>query len=173
VGGFFNYHAVPTNSRALAAHPLPRRILWGRTFAAEPERPTHGTGSPTLLSECSPSPVSHPGQTFARLKPPEVGAVCRASLPLRICAGAPSNGRLYRDSCVRRNGRRALCWRRCDRTCERTIHHAHRTLYIRCAPRAPTQSAGGVPSERSHPLPVLSGPPSRWSSRRLGRRHNR
>src|ERR1700733_12476669 len=32
VGGFFNYHAVPTNSRALAAFRHHVRILWGRTL---------------------------------------------------------------------------------------------------------------------------------------------
>ena len=29
VGGFFNYHAVPTNSRALAAFRHHVRVLWG------------------------------------------------------------------------------------------------------------------------------------------------
>ena len=32
VGGFFNYHAVPTNSRALAAFRHHVRVLWGRTL---------------------------------------------------------------------------------------------------------------------------------------------
>jgi RNA-directed DNA polymerase len=32
VGGFFNYRAVPTDSRALAAFRYHVRILWGRTL---------------------------------------------------------------------------------------------------------------------------------------------
>jgi hypothetical protein len=49
VGGFFNYHAVPTNSRALAAFRHHVRVFMGtHASAAEPEGPDHvGPDRPT------------------------------------------------------------------------------------------------------------------------------
>ena len=46
VSGYFNYHAVPTNSRALAAFRLPcHRPMAAHAPAAQPEGPArHGSG---------------------------------------------------------------------------------------------------------------------------------
>ena len=90
VTGYFNYHAVPTNSRALAGLPLPRhRPLAAHAAAAQPEgrldvgadrRSWPTTGSPSrasfILGRSERFAVRHP-----RWEP-------YAGMPhVRICAG--------------------------------------------------------------------------------------
>jgi RNA-directed DNA polymerase len=62
VGGFFNYHAVPTNSRALRAFRHHVRILWGRTLRrrSQKDRTTWGRVA-QLAEEWLPKPrILHP-----------------------------------------------------------------------------------------------------------------
>ncbi len=99
VGGFFNYHAVPTNSRALAAFQYHVTVLWERALrrrARKVER--RGTGSPSWLRSGSPSPVSYTlGQAFGSPSNTRGRSRMRASRSYGSVRRALSNGRPYRD----------------------------------------------------------------------------
>src|SRR5271157_576513 len=62
VGGFFNYHAVPTNSRALAAFRHHVRVLWGRTLRRRSQKDrTTWDRIAQLAEEWLPKPrILHP-----------------------------------------------------------------------------------------------------------------
>ena len=62
VGGFFNYHAVPTNSRALAAFRHHVRVLWGRTLRRRSQKDrTSWDRIARLAEEWLPKPrILHP-----------------------------------------------------------------------------------------------------------------
>ena len=62
VGGFFNYHAVPTNSRALAAFRHHVRVLWGRTLRRRSQKDrTTWDRIAKLAEEWLPKPrILHP-----------------------------------------------------------------------------------------------------------------
>src|ERR1700728_741922 len=51
VGGFFNYHAVPTNSRALAAFRYYVTVLWQRTLRRRGQRDRHRWARIAQLAE--------------------------------------------------------------------------------------------------------------------------
>jgi hypothetical protein len=51
VGGFFNYHAVPTNSRALAAFRYHVTVLWERTLRRRSQRSRKTWNRITQLAE--------------------------------------------------------------------------------------------------------------------------
>ena len=77
--GFFNYHAVPTNSAALQRLPLPYDgSLAPRAPAAQPEGPDR-RGSGWRSSPPTGSRTAHPSsmaKRSVRRQTPEVGAVC-------------------------------------------------------------------------------------------------
>jgi hypothetical protein len=62
VGGFFNYHAVPTNSRALVAFRHHVRVLWGRTLRRRSQKDrTTWDRIAKLAEEWLPKPrILHP-----------------------------------------------------------------------------------------------------------------
>jgi RNA-directed DNA polymerase len=62
VGGFFNYHAVPTNSRALAVFRYHVRVLWGRTLRRRSQKDrTSWDRIAQLAEEWLPKPrILHP-----------------------------------------------------------------------------------------------------------------
>ena len=62
VGGFFNYHAVPTNSRALAAFRRHVMVLWGRTLRRRSQKDrTTWDRIAQLAEEWLPKPrILHP-----------------------------------------------------------------------------------------------------------------
>jgi group II intron reverse transcriptase/maturase len=99
VGGFFNYHAVPTNSRTLSAFRYHVTVLWERRFGGGARETTpRGTGSANWLRSGSPSPVSYTlGRAFASPSNTRGRSRMRASRTYGSVRGAPSNGRSYRD----------------------------------------------------------------------------
>ncbi len=79
VTGFFAYHAVPTNSRALTAFPPPRiGPLEARALAAQPES-SHAVAADVAprqrLAPTQPRPASV-AQPALRRQTPKVGAEC-------------------------------------------------------------------------------------------------
>jgi RNA-directed DNA polymerase len=62
VGGFYNYHAVPTNSRALAVFRYHVRVLWGRTLRRRSQKDrTSWDRIAQLAEEWLPKPrILHP-----------------------------------------------------------------------------------------------------------------
>jgi group II intron reverse transcriptase/maturase len=99
VTGFFAYHAVPTNSRSLMAFRHHVTDLWRRTLRRRSQKDGSTWDRITRLADdWLPKPrILHPwpAQRFAAKHPrwePYAG------IPhVRICAGAPSDGRSYRD----------------------------------------------------------------------------
>jgi RNA-directed DNA polymerase len=91
VGGFFNYHAVPTNSRALAAFRHHVRVLWGRTLRRRSQKDrTTWDRIAKLAEEWLPKPrILHPWpNTRFAVKHPRWEPY--AGKPhVRICAGGP------------------------------------------------------------------------------------
>jgi hypothetical protein len=89
VGGFFNYHAVPTNSRALAAFRHHVRVLWGRTLRRRSQKDrTTWDRIAKLAEEWLPKPrILHPWpNTRFAVKHPRWEPY--AGKPhVRICAG--------------------------------------------------------------------------------------
>jgi RNA-directed DNA polymerase len=100
VTGYFNYHAVPTNSRALATFRHHTIGLWQRTLRrrSQTDRMTWQRIK-RLADDWLPKPrIRHPwpDARFAVRHPRwEPYALIG---PVRICAGALSNERPYRDS---------------------------------------------------------------------------
>ncbi|MCL2020991.1 MAG: group II intron reverse transcriptase/maturase [Betaproteobacteria bacterium] len=100
VTGYFNYHAVPTNMSSLSTFLYHVTDLWKKTLRRRSQKDqTIWTRIRKLASEFLPKPrILHPwpNQRFAVTHPrwepyALIGHV-------RFCAGAPSNGRPYRDS---------------------------------------------------------------------------
>ena len=111
VAGFFNYHAVPTNSRALAAFRYHVIDLWRRTLRRRSQKDRTDVGADDeagrRLAPQTPHPPSLAKRPLRR-QTPEVGAVCGNSRPYGSVRGAPSNGRPYRDTLICRAARRML-----------------------------------------------------------------
>ena len=89
VDGFFNYHAVPTNGRALAAFRYHVTVLWHRTLRRRSQKDTLSWERMTkLIADFLPRPrIRHPwpDQRFAVNHPrwePDAG-----KLHVRFCAG--------------------------------------------------------------------------------------
>ena len=96
VTGFFAYHAVPTNARALAGVPTPRhRSLAAHAAAAEPEgRHDVGADDAALPTRgCHHPDILHPWPERAlRRQAPKVGAVCPNRARTDLCGGCPVTG---------------------------------------------------------------------------------
>ena len=99
VTGFFAYHAVPTNFRALGAFRLHITRLWRRVLRCRSQKDgATWTRIEKLADFFLPKPrILHPwpSDRFAVKHPrwePYAGKP-----RVRFCAGAPSNGRPYRD----------------------------------------------------------------------------
>ena len=99
VNGFFNYHAVPTNSRALCALRFFVTGLWRQTLRRRSQKDGMTWERITRLADdWLPKPkILHPWpqQRFA-VKHPRWEPYARIG-PVRFCAGALSNERPYRD----------------------------------------------------------------------------
>jgi group II intron reverse transcriptase/maturase len=100
VSGYFNYHAVPTNSRALHAFRHFVAELWQRSLRRRSQKDGMTWERFTqLANDWLPQPrILHPWpeRRFA-VKHPRWEPYARIG-PVRFCAGALSNGRPYRDS---------------------------------------------------------------------------
>ena len=99
VTGFFNYHAVPTNGRALAAFRHHVGAIWYHTLRRRSQRDrTSWEWTKKLANDWLPQPRTlhlWPSQRFA-VKHPRWEPY--AGIPhVRICAGALSNERPYRE----------------------------------------------------------------------------
>ena len=99
VSGFFNYHAVPTNSRALAIFRHRVTVLWQRTLRRRSQKDRTSwdrmagwwtTGSPNRVSFIHGQACALPSDTRG-------GSRMRESRMYGSVRGAPSNGRPYRD----------------------------------------------------------------------------
>ena len=102
VSGFFNYHAVPTNSRALAAFSHRVTVLWQRTLQRRGQKDrTSWDRMAGLVDDWLPRPrILHqcPSVLFAVRHPRwEPYAGKPESRTCGSVRGAPSNGRPYRD----------------------------------------------------------------------------
>jgi hypothetical protein len=90
VGGFFGYHAVPTNSRALSAFLYHVKDLWRRALRRRSQK-DHFTWPriDRLADAFLPKPlIRHPWpHPFCR-QAPEVGAVCLNRARTVLCGGA-------------------------------------------------------------------------------------
>ena len=100
VGGFFAYHAVPTNSRALdRVSTSCDRPLAAFAPATQPEGPDH-MGTHGAVGRCFSSSTAHPSSLAKRSlcrQTPKVGAECLRSGPLGSVRGAQGNLCPYRD----------------------------------------------------------------------------
>jgi hypothetical protein len=98
----FAYHAVPTNFRVLSAFRHHVVELWRRALLRRSQKDrTSWTDMDRLADRWLPKPrISHPWPSHRfRVKHPRWEPY--AGIPLvRFCAGAPSNGRPYRDRLV-------------------------------------------------------------------------
>src|SRR5271166_1770346 len=99
VSGFFNYHAVSTNSRALAAFRHHVTVLCNARCGAAARRiAVRGTGWRGLWTTGSPDRVSFiHGRACALPSDTRGGSRMRESRTYGSVRGAPSNGRPYRD----------------------------------------------------------------------------
>jgi hypothetical protein len=92
VTGFFNYHAVPTNSRALEAFRYHLTDLWRRSLRRRGQRDGFTWTRITKLADDwlpeRENPSSLAGPTLCR-QTPKVGAVCRNSARTALCGGRP------------------------------------------------------------------------------------
>ena len=101
VTGYFNYHAVPTNSRALATFRHRRhRPLATHAAATQPEGPdSRGTRMHEAGRRLAPQ-AAYPSSLAQRSALPSNtrgGSRMRESRTYGSVRGAPSNGRPYRD----------------------------------------------------------------------------
>ena len=90
VSGWFNYHAVPTNSRALCAFRYFVTDLWRRTLRRRSQKDgidlgANRRGWPT--TGCPSRKSFIPGPTALRRQTPKVGAVCGNSARTDLCGG--------------------------------------------------------------------------------------
>ncbi len=100
VTGFFAYHAVPTNSRALGAFRYHVTHLWRRTLRrrSQKDRMTWERMA-KIAAAWLPRPMSFiPGPTSASPSTTQGGSPVRESRTLGSVRGVPSNGHPYRDA---------------------------------------------------------------------------
>jgi hypothetical protein len=99
VRGFFAYHAVPTNSRALAAFRHYVTDLWRRALRrrSQKDRTTWNDMDKWPLAGCpGPGYPTH-GRRNASASNTQGASRMRECRPYGSVRGAPSNGRPYRD----------------------------------------------------------------------------
>ena len=100
VSGFFNYHAVPTNGRALSAFRYHVTLLWRRTLRRRSQKDRFSWDRITRLADdwlpmpAYPSPMA---RACALPSDTQGGSRMRESRTYGSVRGAPSNGRPYRD----------------------------------------------------------------------------
>ena len=94
VTGYFAYHAVPTNGRALAAFRHHVTNLWRRTLRRRSQKDgSRGSGWRSWPTTGSPSPrILHPWPSSASPSTPEVGAVCGNAARTDLCGGRSAMG---------------------------------------------------------------------------------
>ena len=102
--GYFTYHAVPTNARALDAFRHHVTDLWRRTLrASQPEGPDHVGTDDAAGGRLAPE-TAHPPSLAERAlcrHTPEVGAVCGKAARTVLCGGRVRNARpLYVADCL-------------------------------------------------------------------------
>jgi RNA-directed DNA polymerase len=99
VTGYFNYHAVPTNSPALTAFRFFVTELWQRTLRRRSQKDGMTWGKDYAARQrlapqtANPSPLA---ASALRRHTPEVGAVCGNPARTVLCGGL-SNERPYRE----------------------------------------------------------------------------
>ena len=90
VSGYFNYHAVPTNGRAMACIPAPRhRPMAAHAAASQPKGSDH-VGTDDAAGERLAPETDHPAslaERSLRRQTPEVGAVCGKAARTVLCGG--------------------------------------------------------------------------------------
>ncbi len=95
MSGFLNYHAVPTNSRALSAFRYHVTVLWHRTLRRRSQRDRIHVGAEHeaggRLASKAPYPSSMAKRTLRRQTPKE-GAVCGKAARTVLCGGRPVMG---------------------------------------------------------------------------------
>ena len=88
VAGFFNYHAVPTNGRALVAFRSHVETLWWRSLRRRSQRDLmtadEEAGGRLAPQAANPPPLA---QHAVRRQTPEVGAVCGNAARTVLCGG--------------------------------------------------------------------------------------
>ena len=100
VSGYFNYHAVPTNSRALGAFRHHVVDLWRRALRRRSQTGRHDMGADEEAGGRLAPQTAHPSSLAARAlrrQTPKVGAVCGNCRTYGSVRGALSNERPYRD----------------------------------------------------------------------------
>ncbi len=105
VMGFFAYHAVPTNCRALLAFPPSRSVLWKRTLSRRSQKATLTWERMLRLVRrlASATRASFiPGPATLRRQPPKVGAECLNWARSDLCGGravmrVPTANRIGRE----------------------------------------------------------------------------
>jgi hypothetical protein len=102
VRGFFAYHAVPTNTRALNAFRHRVMDLWRRSLKRRSQRDrTTWERIAKLADDFLPKPgILHPGLTCGSPSITEVGAECLNGARSDLCGGALSNKCPCRDHSI-------------------------------------------------------------------------
>ncbi len=88
--GFFAYHAVPTNSRALMAFRHHISVLWKRTLSRRSQKATLTWERMLRLVKAWLPPPAHPSplaRAALRRPTPEVGAECVNGACSDLCGG--------------------------------------------------------------------------------------
>ena len=102
VRGYFNYHAVPTNARALHAFRHHVTDLWRRTLRRRSQKDRTHVGTDDAaggrLAPETDDPSSLAERSLCR-HTPEVGAVCGKAARTDLCGGRSVNARPYRYQC--------------------------------------------------------------------------
>ena len=99
VTGYFNYHAVPTNSSTLTAFLFHVTNLWRRTLRQRSQKDwTTRERIKRLADDWLPKPrILHPWpESRFAVRHPRWEPYARIG-PVRICAGARGNSRPYRE----------------------------------------------------------------------------
>ena len=90
VGGYFNYHAVPTNARALDAFRHHVTDLWRRTLRRRSQKGSDDVGADDATGGRVAPETKHPTSLAERSlcrHTPEVGAACGKVARAVLCGG--------------------------------------------------------------------------------------
>ncbi len=164
VRGFFAYHAVPTNARALSAFRHYVTDLWRRTLRRRSQKDKL-TWGPDLaargrVATASPNPSSMSRPAVCR-QSPAVRAECLNRDRSDPCGGVPGNGHPYRDPrpaviripslrrvcssgltnaiwAQRLERRRYQCWLRCPFSTGPRYQPLNRNSFVQAVPSART-----------------------------------